>query len=648
MARQTRPSHHRQSLWASLSSLLLSLGFAALAVVFHTLIIIPWQAARAARLRGGWASESVEEDSPFNRAGCDLLRIDAASLDKAAFERLYRGQRPLVLTSTSSPLVFASRRQWPFVNGKAKEGVEAWEKEGLLARHGQNLTVLVGGIELWEQEEVGEEGMMGLGLVKRRRRRRESTLSGTCESTRSSSGGGIRLPLAEYITRYFDAKESEEPAVEEENEEEEKEMEVARTALASWRVSDLPAELARAVQTPPQFRGWWVRNDEKQQQLQQHEHQQGETSHKDAHDHVRIILGKELEGKAWTASDREEWTGLLLGGSVLWSFYPPGQGLQNMTMPGKGHCLLGPLEWVLSTLDALVDHEGVSDPEEGRMDPPPLECWQRPGDVVYVPTGWKSMRVHVGGGVVLVEGEGRRGDSMEDEGEEGREERVLRASLATLQHQPRDFEALIAAGKAYVRQASRILSSPAESADAAGTAGEETSLLKEALRCFRTAAVVRPCDPTPHLHAAQVLLTMGGTNEYEQAKALIHTAEEEFFTASSPTCPFPSHVPHGRVLALLAEARLRFARFFIQAGDEVEGRRALAEVLALRPTYLEAHQLLVTMLREVGNGEEAREAMRRALVALGPRGQDERVVKAFEGLLTSQTDVKYDRTNLER
>jgi hypothetical protein len=41
------------------------------------------------------------------------------------------------------------------------------------------------------------------------------------------------------------------------------------------------------------------------------------------------------------------------------------------------------------------------------------------------------------------------------------------------------------------------------------------------------------------------------------------------------------------------------------------------------------------MLREGGKEEEAREAMRRALVALGPRGQDERVIKAFEGLLTA-------------
>ena len=638
MARQTRPIHHRQSLWASPSSLLLSLGFAALAVVFHTLLIIPWQAARTARLRGGWALESVDEDSPLVRAGCDLLRIDAASLDKAAFERLYRGQRPLVLTSTSSPLVFTSRLKWPFVNAKAKEGVEAWEKERLLARHGQNLTVLVGGIELWEQEEVEEEGMMELGLVGRRRRRGESTLSGTCESRSSissssrSSSGGIRLPLAEYINRYFDAKEGEEEGMEEEEAEEEEGGEVARTASASWRLSDLPVELARAVQTPPQFRGWWVENDEKQQQQQ---HQQEETSQKDDHDHVRIILGKDLEGKAWAASDREKWTGLLLGGSVLWSFYPPGEGLQNVTIPGRGHCLLGPLEWALGMLDALVYHEGETGPAGGRMDPPPLECWQRLGDVVYVPEGWKSMRIHVGGGVVLVEGEGRRGDWMEDQGEEGREERVLRASLATLQHQPSDVEALLAAGKAYARQASRVLSPPAGIAGAAGAAEERTSLLREALWCFRTAAAVRPCDPVPHLHAAQILLAIGGANEYQQAKALIHAAEQEFLTVSSPTCPFPSHVPHGHVLALLAEARLRFARFFIQAGDEVEGRRALTEVLALRPTYLEAHQLFVTMLREGGKEEEAREAMRRALVALGPRGQDERVIKAFEGLLTA-------------
>jgi hypothetical protein len=251
---------------------------------------------------------------------------------------------------------------------------------------------------------------------------------------------------------------------------------------------------------------------------------------------------------------------------------------------------------------------------------------------VYVPPGWKSMRVHVGD-VVTVEGEGVRGGGVRAQGREKEdvEDRIFHYHAEALARHPEDVESLMAAGEAYARRSLR-----------ATTTVNRDSLWRESFMCVHTAMNLRPCDPTTHLVAAQVLLANRSAphdESHRQAKAIIHRAEETFFTLSSPSCPFPA-LPRERVAALLASARLRFAQFFFWIGDETEGKRAVAEVLALRPTYLEAHQLLVFALKKSGRDREAREAKHLALVALGPRGRERSVIEAFESLLEPQKDCR--------
>ena len=171
--RRLRPG---TSLWASPSSLLLILACATLALCFQVLVLNPWHHARAARLRGGWGGPLQNDDDPtFTKtAPCDLLRIEASGLDADAFARLYRGRRPLVLTSSSAPAIFFNRRRWPFV--VAPQG---WEKAALLARHGHNLTVATGAAEDEDEQDL----------------RRLFSSSAMSEAQRGGGGGRRGLPL---------------------------------------------------------------------------------------------------------------------------------------------------------------------------------------------------------------------------------------------------------------------------------------------------------------------------------------------------------------------------------------------------------------------------------------------------------------------
>lgn len=599
--------YHRQSLWANPSSLLLSLAFAAFAVAFHALFMTPWLEARAARLRGGWARESMDEESSIRHGGCDFLRLDAAVLDTDTFEHLYRGQRPVVLSSSTSLAAFWNQPRWPFVQEEKEVQMEAWGRDRLLKRHGKNLTVLVGGWEAWEGQT--KAGMFALG----------------------NGVGGVRLPLQEFVHRYLDRPGG---AAGGDAGAEEAVKDFAHTGTVSWALEDLPRDLADAVCTPKLFDAWageemtWSGRKGQGEEASRN----GKDNGKEEAGRVRIALGKSRGGRGWSVSERESWSGLMFGGAVLHYLYPPGRGLRNLTLQGRGHPLLGPLEWATGTLGVLEHYDGVRGPGGGIMDPPPLQCWQGPGDLVYVPPGWKSMRVHVGD-VVMVEGEGVRGGGVRARGgeKEDVEDRIFHYHAEALARHPEDVESLIAAGEAYARQSLR-----------ATTTVNRDSLWRESFMCVHTAVNLRPCDPTTHLVAAQVLLANRSASHDEnhrQAKAIIHRAEETFFTLSSPSCPFPD-LPRERVAALLASARLRFAQFFLWIGDETEAKRAVAEVLALRPTYLEAHQLLVLVLKKSGRDREAREAMHLALIALGPRGRERSVIEAFESLLEPQKDCR--------
>ncbi len=566
--RRLRPG---TSLWASPSSLLLILACATLALCFQVLVLNPWHHARAARLRGGWGGPLQNDDDPtFTKtAPCDLLRIEASGLDADAFARLYRGRRPLVLTSSSAPAIFFNRRRWPFV--VAPQG---WEKAALLARHGHNLTVATGAAE--DEDEQDLRRLFSSSAMSEAQEEEEEE-GEACPSTKSHDN---RLTLHEYTTRYLDRHH---------DDDEEEDL-----SSVSWSLAELPRELgAAAVQPPSQFQGWYDGKDASAQQQ-----------------HTRISLSKSGSGQRWRVHAHDRWSGLLYGGHTIWFVYPPGVGLRNTSEENAGHPLLGSWEWTLGMAPLLAHYDGKG--EDGSpLDLPPLRCTQRPGDVVYVPAGWKTLTLHVGQAVAV------EGTAPEQEAS------FLLENEALLQRHPRDVEALLVSGKAHAAQAMGM--------DA--TREQQEVFFNQSFNAFRAAALARPCDDRTHLLAAEVLRATGSPQHYQRAKSIIKRAEEDFFTVSSSTCVVPAWVPPRRLTHILAHARLRLARFFVRAGDHAEATRALQEVLALRPNFLAAHQAMVSVLVRQGKEAEARAASAEALQALGPRGKEPQVKASLERLL---------------
>jgi len=118
----------------------------------------------------------------------------------------------------------------------------------------------------------------------------------------------------------------------------------------------------------------------------------------------------EAEGSAWHIlslgasrtglpfhTHGESWLGLVHG-LKMWYIYPPGTG-PPLAVLNSSSPLTSVAEWVSTVLPTLRDLPFASTSgDSGNSDKGyrPIECLQRPGDIMYVPSGWSHQTINVG------------------------------------------------------------------------------------------------------------------------------------------------------------------------------------------------------------------------------------------------------------
>lgn len=396
------------SLWCgSAQGIGLAIAGAALAFAYQLLVLGVYDERQTMRAFGGWERDPYEawilgQGSPALDLQCDLKRLQASDLPAEAFERLYRGRRPLVLMGRAPGQGWtpAARRRGPWFFGEGGGGDGGvWTLQGLRAVLEQE----------WERGE--EDGPARLRVAEDGREllragwwwEAEMGGQGSC---RSDAGGTAAeatrgMTLDAFLTMGGEAEEGqgeeEDGGAVGEDEEEEAYLEestILRTH-PGLRFSPLgrsiPAPLAHAFGGPNAT--------------------------------TRVLsVGRSRGGLPWHVVPGETWIGAVAGGFTQVLLYPPGRGLRNVTMgalgAGQTHPLLSPWEFVMHALPFLehVGPDGGAPPsssptEEGGDDEsphltagdvPPLSCLLRPGDVLYVPGGgWKAMHLHVGDALLV-------------------------------------------------------------------------------------------------------------------------------------------------------------------------------------------------------------------------------------------------------
>lgn len=388
------------SLWCgSIQGVGLAVAAASLAFVYQALVLGPLDERQTSRAFGGWERDPYEswilgEGSAMLDVQCDLKRLPASALPwPEAFERLYRGKRPLVLMGRGPGQGWtpAARRRGPwFLGDGSAGGDDIWTLEGLRAA--------LGG----ESEEDGAEDTLLCVVEDGRDLLRAEWWGEQHEEEERSCGmdvdgvGGCasRMTLDAFLT--MGVEESSDAA--EEGEEEAEEAYLCDTAILSSHPTLRASSLGRAMPAP--------------------------LATVFANASTFLAVGRSRGGLPWHVVRGETWVGSVAGGFTKWLLYPPGRGLRNVTMGGLGarqtHPLLSSWEFVMHALPFLehVGPDGGGGVQSGdgpsqpptAGDVPPLSCLLRPGDVLYIPGGgWKAMRLHVGdvllvGGTVAVGG----------------------------------------------------------------------------------------------------------------------------------------------------------------------------------------------------------------------------------------------------
>ena len=102
----------------------------------------------------------------------------------------------------------------------------------------------------------------------------------------------------------------------------------------------------------------------------------------------------------------QTWLGLVYG-MKRWFIYPPGAS-QPLSIERTSNPLRTVYDWFLEIYPRLqtLDQPPINgeipvtqDPDEGYR---PLECLQRPGDIMYVPSGWSHSTLNIGSFNILM------------------------------------------------------------------------------------------------------------------------------------------------------------------------------------------------------------------------------------------------------
>ncbi len=206
------------------------------------------------------------------------------------------------------------------------------------------------------------------------------------------------------------------------------------------------------------------------------------------------------------------WLGLVFG-QKRWFLYPPGSGLSsNAFHEADWHPLRNTMTFMNSTLSKLGDIG----------DNGPLQCTQLPGDVMYLPAGYKHATLNIGETLAA----GCQGVYPSNE--------RLSQCKSVLKQVPNDVECLKGYALGLVAEPLRVLDMGYMNN---GIDNHKRSRLKaveqitQALPIFLRAIELRPGDPETYFLLIELLITI---DDVHQAREVVRRAAKQFSRASLP------------------------------------------------------------------------------------------------------------------
>lgn len=285
----------------------------------------------------GWTRDPQEEALTRGHP-CDILRLDASQITPSDFTRLYRSKRPVIMMNA------LKEEDWP--------AMKLWSKSYLITHFGEH--AIKTGIGSDVVSSGGGQGLASMSLAKFL-----IGLNATSSSTSSTTTSSASSSSSMFT---FDTQAFQGPL----------------------------AQLSHHFKTPGHFLSF---NHDK--------------SIHDGDSWHMLSIGPSRQGLPFHAHG-ETWLALLFG-YKHWFIYPPGKGLRNMNVSYSSssssssskhvyhhhHPLLDVWSWYTRIRPRL--YEGDDDDDaDAVQETPPLVCIQKPGEVMYLPAGWKHMTMNVG------------------------------------------------------------------------------------------------------------------------------------------------------------------------------------------------------------------------------------------------------------
>jgi len=262
----------------------------------------------------------------------------------------------------------------------------------------------------------------------------------------------------------------------------------------------------------------------------------------------------------------ETWLGLVYG-MKRWFVYAPGTGPTLQTLRESGyHRLEGSWSWFRKVYPMAMDSNSSLEK--------PMECIQKPGDIIYLPRNWKHTTINIG-------------EALGVGGQAGYPA-VLRLedNAFTLEKNPKDFEALLGFGLSSAHL---------------WLAHHDRDHLKRALKFLDKAIEMDPFQPEAYLIKGEILLKR---KNFEEADQHIANALQVFSRAN-----IPETVP----LETVVGVQLKFAQIYLAFDDGASAEPLLRKVLELLPDLTQAWQDLAYALVEQDRLQEAESALTEAL-----------------------------------
>ncbi len=206
------------------------------------------------------------------------------------------------------------------------------------------------------------------------------------------------------------------------------------------------------------------------------------------------------------------WLGLVFG-QKRWFLYPPGSGLSSNAYHEAGwHPLMNTITFMNSILSKLSGGEVDS----------PLQCTQLPGDVMYLPAGYKHATLNIGEALAA----GCQGAYPVSE--------RLSHCKSVLKQVPNDVECLKGYALGLVAEPLRVLDGSYRNNGIdkyKKPQSHAVEQISQALPLLLRAIELRPGDPETYYLVIELLIAI---DDVQQAREVVKRAAKEFTRASLP------------------------------------------------------------------------------------------------------------------